>query len=354
MIARHNDTISHQPHAVIFGCASTTLLAQERTFFKECQPFGFILFRRNCESPTQVISLIESLRATCYPRDVPVLIDQEGGRVVRLSAPLWPVYPAARVLGRLGERDRQEGLRLAWVNGRLLAEMLRPLGIDVNCMPVCDLLVPGASDVIGDRALSSDPDLIADLAEQLCIGMLAGGVLPVIKHMPGHGRALSDSHHHQAIVETSKHILDQSDFLPFRRLAHMPLGMVSHVIYRAFDPIRAASISKRMINSVIREQIGFNGLLFSDDLAMGALSGTLGERVEACISSGCDVVIHGTGILTEMLDIAAFVPRLSTHAAHRWHLARQHIGRTPTALNLDQVQADFFRSLHDVRSDEEG
>ncbi|HYD30743.1 MAG TPA: beta-N-acetylhexosaminidase [Azospirillaceae bacterium] len=318
------------PRAVVFGCAGTRLSPDERAFFADGDPLGFILFRRNCDSPGQVRDLVAALRDSVGRADAPVLIDQEGGRVARLRPPHWPSHPAARRIGELAERDADLGREAAWLNARLLADMLLGLGIDVDCAPVCDVPAPDGHDVIGDRAFGADPALVADLARASCEGFLAGGVLPVIKHIPGHGRARVDSHEELPLVEAPLDALEGVDFTPFRRLADLPLGMVAHVVYRTIDPTHAASVSARVIGEVVRGRLGFDGLLFSDDLSMQALSGSMGERARAVLNAGCDVVLHCNGAMAEMEDVALATPALTEASAARWRRARAWLKPVPT------------------------
>ncbi|QQP87853.1 beta-N-acetylhexosaminidase [Skermanella sp. TT6] len=310
-----------RPAAVVYGCAGLSLSEEEREFFRLADPFGFILFRRNCQSRDQVRALVAELRASVGRADAPVLIDQEGGRVARMRPPEWAAHPAARRIGDLAVGDPEAGAEAAWLNARLLAAMLHEVGITVDCAPVCDVPVDGSHDVIGDRAFSDDPELVASLARISCTGLLDGGVLPVIKHLPGHGRALCDSHLEQPLVEAGRAELARSDFLPFEVVSDMPLGMVAHVVYRELDPVHPASTSRIVIQSVIREQIGFDGLLFCDDLSMEALAGTVAERATAVLEAGCDVVLHCNGRLEEMRDLLGVVPPLTDSAAVRWERA---------------------------------
>lgn len=310
------------PRAVVFGCAGPVLDAAEHAFFRDTDPLGFILFRRNITTPDQVRRLISGLRDAVGRADAPVLIDQEGGRVARLRPPHWPVHPPARSFGRLALTAPEAAREAAWLNGRLLAASLFDLGITVDCAPVCDVPVPGAHDVIGDRAFSEDPVLVSELARSFSEGLLAGGVLPVIKHIPGHGRAHADSHEELPVVDTGLDVLDATDFVPFRRLADLPLGMVAHVVYRAVDAARPASTSPTVIAEVVRGLLGFDGLLFSDDLSMGALNGSAGRRTREVLAAGCDVVLHCNGRLEEMREVAAATPGLDEAAWRRWLRAR--------------------------------
>lgn len=309
------------PCAVIFGCSGVRLSRQEETFFRQVQPFGFILFGRNCESPEQLRGLIDSLKTTSYRTDIPILIDQEGGQVTRLKPPWWPRHPAASLLGHIALRDPEKANHLAYLQGLSLATVLRPLGITVNCAPVCDLAHQQTHEVIGDRALSSDPECVAHLAEHLCYGMLEGGVLPVIKHMPGHGRAQVDSHTECPVVDVPLKILQKTDFYPFYHLRHMPLGMVAHIVYTALDPQKPASISRIVLDS-LRQELGFQGLLLSDDIAMQALSGTPVQRAQDTLLAGCDIVLHCTGIFEEMTSLAKVVPCITPETQQRWQQAQ--------------------------------
>jgi len=312
------DGPAKQPRAVIFGCAGPRLEAAEADFFRDSDPLGFILFARNCETPEQLAALTADLRASVGRADAPVLIDQEGGRVVRMGAPHWRVPPAAGAIGALAQRDSATGLRAAWLNARLIAADLRQAGIDVCCLPVLDLQYPGASSVVGDRAFSSDPDLVAELGRAAADGLLAGGVLPVIKHMPGHGRAMADSHLEMPRVEAALAELVASDFRPFRALRDLPIGLSAHILYTEIDGDLPGTCSPKVIADVIRGAIGFDGLLLSDDLSMEALSGSLGERAEAALAAGCDIALHCNGKPEEMMDIAERVGVLSSEAVARW------------------------------------
>ncbi|HYE51162.1 MAG TPA: beta-N-acetylhexosaminidase [Azospirillaceae bacterium] len=321
-----------RPTALVYGCAGTELAPAERDFFRAADPFGFILFRRNCEAPEQVRRLVADLRDS-VGRDAPVLIDQEGGRVARLRRPHWMELPAAAAVA-------PGGARAAWLHGRLLAGLLQPLGIDVDCAPVADVPVPGAHDVIGDRAFGQDPALVAELARAQAEGLLAGGVLPVVKHIPGHGRAHVDSHKELPVVPTPRAELEATDFAPFRALADLPLAMVAHVVYTAVDSLVPSSTSPRVIGEVVRGHIGFDGLLFSDDLSMEALKGGPADRALAVLAAGCDVALHCNGRLEEMEAIAAVAPRLTPDGAARWDSARALL-RAPGAADPAELLAEL-------------
>jgi beta-N-acetylhexosaminidase len=304
--------------AAIFGCAGPALTESEYAFFGEVDPLGFILFQRNCESPDQVRSLVRDLRGSVGRPEAPVLIDQEGGRVARLRPPTWRAAPAPGRIAAIAARDRALALEAARLNASLMGRELAGLGITVDCAPVLDLHVSGAhAGVVGDRALGSDPDLVGALGRAICEGLLAGGVDPVIKHMPGHGRALVDSHHDLPRVDASLDELRRTDFVPFRRLADMRWGMTAHVVYAAVDSEHPATTSPTVIAEIIRGEIGFDGLLVTDDLNMRALQGDLADRTRRALSAGCDLALHCTGRLDEMREVAAAAGPLSAAAAKR-------------------------------------
>ncbi len=308
---------SQLPRATIFGCAGLTLAPEERAFFAAAQPLGFILFARNVESPAQVRALVVALRESVGRGDAPVLIDQEGGRVQRLRPPHWRAAPTGSSFGDIANRDPPAAVKAARLNARLLAAELAALGITVDCAPVADIPVPGAHDVIGDRAYGTQLDRVVPLARATAQGLLDGAVLPVVKHIPGHGRAGVDSHKELPVVSAARDALSATDFAAFRALRDLPWGMTAHVRYDAIDPALPASTSPRIIREIIRGEIGFDGLLLCDDLSMKALGGTLAERAGATLAAGCDVVLHCSGNLAEMQEIAAVVPILSDVAQAR-------------------------------------
>jgi beta-N-acetylhexosaminidase len=297
--------------AFITGVCGPILTDSERAFLREAQPWGLILFKRNVETPAQVAALTASFR-DAVGWDAPVLVDQEGGRVQRLGPPHWPAYPAGRAYGRLVDRaGLPVGQKAACIGHTLIAHDLRSVGIDVNCVPIADVPAADADPVIGDRAYATDPATVSRLARAAAEGTLAGGVLPVVKHIPGHGRARADSHKALPVVTAPREALESTDFAAFRPLADLPLGMTAHVVYRALDPLAPATTSATLIHDVIRGWIGFRGLLMSDDISMGALSGPLAERSRAAIAAGCDIVLHCNGQIDEMRDVAAAVPALA-------------------------------------------
>ena len=306
--------------AFISGISGTVLSPSERSFLREAEPWGVILFARNVEDPAQVRRLTGSVR-DALGRDAPVLVDQEGGRVQRLGPPHWPSYPPGAVYGRIYDRDPAEGQRAAYLGACLMAADLSAVGIDVDCLPVADVPVAGANSVIGDRAYGVSPEKVASIARSVADGLLEHGVLPVLKHIPGHGRAVADSHHRLPVVETDCATLRATDFAAFRPLGDLPLGMTAHVVYTAVDPLAPATISVTVVRDVIRDWLGFSGLLMTDDISMGALSGSLAERSRAAIAAGCDLVLHCSGELDEMQEVAAAVAVLAGRSAERGHAA---------------------------------
>lgn len=324
----------------IFGLSGPTLTAAERAFFADVNPLGFILFTRNCREPAQLRALTDSLRDLTGRADTPILIDQEGGRVTRLGPPHWRKPPAAAGFARLAEIDVQAGVHAIKLNARLIADDLHRLGINVDCLPVLDLPQPDAHPIIGDRALGHEPAGIARLGRATCVGLIEGGVLPVIKHIPGHGRATADSHEALPRVDTPLLELKMSDFAPFRTLGDMPLAMTAHVVYTAIDPNNAATVSPLLIDSIIREHIGFDGLLMSDDISanMKALPGTYGDRTLAALAAGCDVVLHCNGDMGEMKEVAAALLPMTQAARFRW-LSASALARAGAPANFDRDAA---------------
>jgi beta-N-acetylhexosaminidase len=325
--------------AFIAGLSGLAVSPDEMAFLRDAEPWGLIVFKRNVESPAQLRALIEEFRAI-VGRDAPVLVDQEGGRVQRLGPPHWPCYPPGARYGQLYADDPTAGLRAAWLGARLIAADLGAVGIDVDCLPLADVPVDGADPVIGDRAYGTDPVQVAALAGAVAEGLLAGGVLPVLKHLPGHGRATADSHLRLPVVEADLDTLERTDFAAFRPLAGLPLGMTAHVVFSALDPVAPATTSAIMVGEVIRGFIGFSGLLMSDDVSMGALSGSLAERARASLQAGCDMVLHCNGNLPEMREVAGAVPVLEGRALARAQaaLARRH---TPEPMDLAGMRREF-------------
>ncbi|MEX0810358.1 MAG: beta-N-acetylhexosaminidase [Dongiaceae bacterium] len=329
---------------VIFGCAGTVLSADERDLFRRADPLGLIVFARNCADPDQIRALVGDFRATVGRADAPVLIDQEGGRVQRLQPPHWRAAPPPARFGAIATRDRARGREGAALNARLIAAELADLGIDVDCVPCVDLRLPGAHQVIGDRALGEDPQLVAEMGRAVAEAFLAGGVLPVVKHIPGHGRALSDSHHELPVVTASAAELELTDFVPFRALADMPWAMTAHVVYTAYDDTKPATLSRCVIDRVIRGHIGFDGILLSDDLNMKALDGDLGDLAAASIAAGCDLALHCNGDLGEMARVVAALTPIAPATRTRLEAGRARLGGMPidrqvAATRLDEILA---------------
>lgn len=321
--------------AYIAGCAGTSLSADETAHFTDHPPWGLILFARNCEDPTQISELCAAFRACVGRADAPILIDQEGGRVQRLKPPRWPQYPPAARLGALYRADSQAGVAMAELQGQAIGEDLFQLGITVDCAPVADIPVAGAHDVIGDRAYGAEPVEIAALAGAFANGLMRAGVAPVVKHIPGHGRAGVDSHKALPRVSADIEMLRAGDFAPFYALRHLPMAMTAHIVYEAIDPDFTATQSPRLIAEIIRGEIGFDGLLMSDDIAMEALSGTLAERARTTIEAGCDVVLHCSGVLDATCAVAGAVPALTGAAARRAAQAFEGVAANPGPLDGD-------------------
>ena len=325
--------------AFITGLEKTVVTADEQAFLRDADPWGFILFARNIDDPDQVRRLIADLRGT-LGRNAPVLIDQEGGRVQRLRPPHWPSYPPGAAYGQLYDHDREAGLAAARMGARLIATDLAALGIDVDCLPLADVPVGGADAVIGDRAYGETPAKVSAVAGAVAEGLRRGGVLPVLKHIPGHGRATADSHADLPVVDADRATLECTDFAAFRPLAGLPLAMTAHVVFTAIDPVAPATTSATMVRQVIRGEIGFGGLLMSDDISMGALSGSIGERSRAAIAAGCDVVLHCNGRLDEMKAVAAEAPSLAGQAAQR-AAAALAARSAPDDIDLVATRAEF-------------
>lgn len=317
------------PQAILFGCAGPVLAAEERSFFRDADPLGFILFRRNCETPDQLKALVADLR-DAVGRSAPVMIDQEGGRVARLRPPHWPTFPAAGRFGALAALDMAAAEEAVRANATAIALTTGAAGIDIVAAPVLDLDVPGADrTVVGDRSFSGDPVVVARLGRAMAEGLLDGGALPVIKHLPGHGRSRVDSHVSLPVVDADLATLERTDFAPFRDLADLPWGMTGHLVFTALDPDHPVTQSPTAIRDAVRGRIGFDGVLCSDDLSMGALAGPLPQRAERALAAGCDLALHCNGDLAEMRAIAAAVPAIGPETAAR--LARADAWRRPAS-----------------------
>jgi beta-N-acetylhexosaminidase len=326
------------PTAAIYDCEGARLSDDECAFFRDADPWGFILFARHCPDAKHVRALVAELKGA-VGRDAPVFIDQEGGRVARMKPPAFPAHPPMADFGALYARNRAAGLEAARLNASLLGRMVSDLGVDSDCLPMLDVAqADAAAAVIGDRALSSDPQAVAALGRAVMEGLIEGGALPVIKHLPGHGRATVDSHHDLPRVEASKEALRAIDFAPFKALNDAPLGMTAHVVYDAYDAERPATLSPTVIETVIRGEIGFDGLLLSDDLKMKALGGPLGARAGAAIEAGCDIALCCNYALADKIAAARGVPQLAGKSAERAERALS-VRRRPRRRDLAQGYA---------------
>ncbi len=332
--------------AFITGVSGPALTDAEREFLRDAQPWGLIIFKRNVANPDGLRALVDDARSVLRRR-APVLVDQEGGRVQRLGPPHWPKYPPAAAYGRLYDANRTEGLAAARLGARLIAADLAAVGIDVDCMPLADVPVAGADAVIGDRAFGAEPDKVSALAAAFAEGLQDGGVLPVVKHLPGHGRATADSHQKLPVVTAAKAALEATDFAAFRPLAGLPLAMTAHVVFTALDQTAPATTSPVIVREVIRGSIGFQGLLMSDDLSMAALSGSLGERTLAALAAGCDMALHCNGSMDEMRAVAEAAPVLAGDAARR---AEAALARRKPAGEIDPAasRTEFAQRLSAV------
>ena len=331
----------------IYGCAGTTLGEDERAFFRDAKPWGFIVFGRNVADPDQLRALVSEMRAAVGDESAPVLIDQEGGRVARLKPPHWRARPAAARFGALHDASAESGREAVYLNARLIAHDLCELGINVDCLPVLDVPVEGADTVIGDRAFARDPSTIIDLGRAAIEGLIEGGVLPVMKHIPGHGRATADSHLALPRVATEAEELSATDFVTFRSLNHCPMAMTAHVIYEALDPQRPATTSPKLIRDVIRGEIGFEGLLMSDDVSMNALSGPISVRAKAALFAGCDVVLHCNGKMEEMREVAEEAKPLEGLSLKRAQAALAHLAK-PAGFDPAAAEARLAELLGDA------
>jgi beta-N-acetylhexosaminidase len=323
--------------AAIYGLEGFELTGDERAFFRDAEPAGFILFRRNCDSPEQLLRLTDSLRDLTGRPDLPVLIDQEGGRVARMRPPAWPAFPAAERFAQLYTLAPSSAIEAARSNARAIALTLRSCGINVNALPLLDVRQEGASDIIGDRALGSEPMQVAALGRVVLDGMASAGVVGIVKHMPGHGRALVDSHKALPVVTADAETLE-SDLEPFERLRSAPMGMTAHVVYTAWDPERPASLSPTVIGNIVRGRIGFDGFLMSDDLGMEALTGDFGSRAAGVVAAGCDAALHCSGEMEEMVVVADATPAMTPEGEAR-------LARAMTITLVDGDGPDFAEAV---------
>ena len=333
------DSSMTESKALILGCSGLALTPDEKAFYRENRPWGFILFGRNIGDAVQITDLIACM-CDCVGWNAPVLIDQEGGRVQRIKPPTLQAYPSAQVLGDIYRQDREKGLRAAWLMSRLHAFDLTRFGFTMDCLPVLDVPIEGASNVIGNRAYGHDPAMVTEMGKAASEGLKAGGMLSCMKHMPGHGRGMADSHHELPVVSASREELEAHDFAPFRALKDEVCGMSCHVVFSAYDAENPATTSETVIREVIRGHIGFDGLLISDDSSMNALKGTLGERARAIAASGIDIVLHCNGVMEEMKAVVAEVNPLTGKTAERAERALASI-RPADGASEEALRAEF-------------
>ena len=329
------------PRAVIFGCSGRLLTDAERDFFEDADPLGFILFQRNCDTPDQVRRLVDDLRSSVGRSDAPILIDQEGGRVARLKPPYWPMFPPAMAYADVYAQNAEAGIESATLGGQLIAAELFALGITVNCAPVLDVPQSDADPIIGNRAFGRDLPTIITLAGAFMKGLAKGGIDPVIKHLPGHGRALVDSHLELPVVNAAFKDLQAVDFPPFKALNLAPWGMTAHVIYRALDDKHPATTSAVVIDKIIRKDMEFKGLLLSDDLSMKALCGRLRDRAEACLMAGCDIALQCNGDLDEMIQVADGTKIMTHDAVSRYKVNEERRLSAQQDFNVVQARLRF-------------
>lgn len=330
--------------SMILGASGATLTADEISLYRDERPWGFILFARNCVELPQIADLVASMRDAVGRPDAPVLIDQEGGRVQRIRPPMIERYPSAAALGEIYRQDKEKGLRAAWLMSRLHAFDLMKLGVTVDCLPVLDVPVEGASNVIGDRAYGFDPQTVASMAKAAAEGLKAGGMLPIMKHMPGHGRGMADSHHELPVVTASRTELEAHDFVPFVAMKDELMAMSAHIVFTAYDDRDPATISPIVIEEVIRGHIGFDGLLVSDDTSMNALKGTIGERAARIMGGGCDIVLHCNGVMDEMKAVVKEVVPLSGKALARAEAVERSFA-APDASDEHALRAEFHEMI---------
>jgi beta-N-acetylhexosaminidase len=321
--------------AAIYGLAGEALTREERAFFRDADPAGYILFRRNIADPEQLRALTDDLRTIHGRDDLPILIDQEGGRVARMRPPIWPAFPTAWTFAELYARAPMTAIQAARVNAQAIAAMLREAGVNVNALPLLDVRQEGADDIIGDRALGAEPMQVAALGRAVLDGLAAGGVVGIVKHMPGHGRSMVDSHKELPVVRASDEELE-TDIAPFRTLKNAPMGMTSHVVYTVWDAEHPASHSPTVIADILRGRIGFTGFLMSDDIGMHALSGAFNERTARALAAGCDAALHCSGKFEEMVDVAQGAAPLTGEAQERLDRAMA-LTRTAPTLTLAEL-----------------
>lgn len=322
---------------VIFGTSGLRLTADEKAFFKDCDPAGYIIFGRNIESKAQLLALTDELRALDGRDDLAILIDQEGGRVARMKEPIWPKFPSGDIFAQLYDMAPATAIEAARLNAQAIAESLSEVGITVNCLPLLDVRQPETVDAIGDRAMGHDPMQVAALGRAVIDGQRRGGVVSVVKHMPGHGRAVVDSHMELPRVSASREQLE-TDIAPFRSLSGAAMGMTAHIVYEAWDKDRCASLSPTVINDIIRGEIGFDGLLFSDDLDMKALKGDVPSRARDVVAAGCDIALNCWGRMDEMVATVELLDDISA-------ASRERLDRAMAVQNTDRQRAELAELL---------
>lgn len=324
---------------VLFGCSGLEVTPAERSFFAEHQPAGFILFKRNVETPEQVRALTDSLKEAVGRDDVLMAVDQEGGRVQRLGPPHWRKYPTMRLFGDCAKSDIVTAELALEASTRLMADDLWRAGFNMNCAPVLDLPIEGSDEVIGDRAFSDDLTIMRELGRVVLYCLEGAGILPVIKHMPGHGRALVDSHKDLPRVSTPYGELCETDFYPFRRLKHAPFAMTAHIVFEAVDNENPATMSAKLIQQVIRHEIGYGGIVMTDDLSMHALTGPFAERAQGALRAGCDLILHCNSDMAEMVEIAKAIDPASDELRNKISdlaaMTRRERARDRAALQSD-------------------
>lgn len=329
--------------AAIFDSEGPVLTADEKRFFRDVNPYGFILFARHCETTESVNRLVGELKSLTGNDHLPILIDQEGGRVARLKPPHWPKYPPAQVFADMAKHDLEKAQKATYLNARLIAHDLYSLGITVDCAPLADLPVEGAHDVIGDRAFGKKAEQVIALARAMANGLIDGGIVPVLKHIPGHGRAFSDSHHELPVVNTPLEELRATDFVPFKALADLPMAMTAHVRFTAIDSEHIATQSKTVID-LIRGELGFDNLLMSDDLSMKAMHGSLKERTTTSLNAGCDVVLHCNSTFSEKVEVADVLTPMEGKALKRGENAMASVA-PPTPYDPKEIRAELEELL---------
>lgn len=330
--------------AVILGLEGLEVNSNERSFFKKEKPLGYILFKRNIDNPAQVKQLVKQLKEIAG-WDCPILIDQEGGRVARLRPPHWRSSPAVKVFADIATKDLAAAKEATYINARLIGEELHSLGVNVDCAPVCDLVFEGAHDIVGDRSFGSEPEKVASLARQMAMGLADSGVLPILKHIPGHGRAKADSHESLPVVPASLEELRKTDFLVFEKLANIPWAMTAHITYTAIDEQHPATLSSKVID-IIRNDIGFGGILISDDLSMKALEGDFTERAANSLKAGCDLVLHCNGKMEEMEPVVAGTSVIDDALADRIEKSFSFCVRDKNkAINIKQAEESLKAQL---------